>query len=91
MLSHSRSHQSAPLRLTKSQQQYNEISDLIIQLMNDYPDYTDAETLWLEMKEKGLDISMSTFYSRLRLFMENGVIEKQTLKYNKNAYRMVRK
>jgi len=91
MFSHSRSHQSASLRLTKSQQQYNEISELIIQLMSDYPDYTDAETLWFEMKEKGLDISMSTFYSRLRLFMENGILEKQTLKYNKNAYRMVRK
>lgn len=89
MLSHTRSHQSASLRLTKSQQQYNEVSELIIQLMGDYTDYTDAGTLWLEMKEKGLDISISTFYSRLRLLMENGIVEKQTLKYNRNAYRMV--
>jgi Fe2+ or Zn2+ uptake regulation protein len=91
MPSHLRPFQSASLRLTKSQQQYNEISELIIQLMSDYADYTDAETLWLVMKEKGLNVSISTFYSRLRLFIENGIMEKQTLKYNKNAYRMVRK
>jgi len=91
MPNHLRPFQSASLRLSKSQQQYNEISELIIRLMGDHSDYTDAETLWLAMKENGLDISISTFYSRLRLFIEIGMIEKQTLKYNKNAYRMVRK
>ncbi|OKS86273.1 hypothetical protein RG47T_1725 [Mucilaginibacter polytrichastri] len=59
--------------------------------MNDNQEYRDAETLWLALKENGLNISISSFYSRLKTFIENGTVEKQTLKYNKNVYRLVRK
>lgn len=91
MPGYSKPFQSAALRLTKSQQQYNEVSEQIIQIMGGYLDFTDAETLWLAMKEQGLDISISTLYSRLRIFVENGIVEKQIIKYNNNAYRIARK
>ncbi|NCD72551.1 transcriptional repressor [Mucilaginibacter agri] len=88
MPGHLRPYQSASTRLTKSQQQYYEVSARIIQLMNEYSAYTDAETFWLAMKKSGLQLSLSTFYNRLRFLVDNGIVEKQTVKYNKNLYRV---
>ena len=49
---------------------------LLMQLCS-YTDYIDAETLWLELKSKGDQISWATTYFTLSLLSRHGVVDRK--------------
>jgi Fe2+ or Zn2+ uptake regulation protein len=75
---------------TKRQQLHQQINDLILDNFSSFEYEMDAETVWLAMKAKGIELSISTFYNRLKELVEANLIEKKPNGYNKFVYRNLR-
>lgn len=75
-------------QLTKKQKQHLEINDLIVKIFGSIEGYTNAEDVWLMMKSKGVELSISSFYNRLKQLVEENVIEKKPNGYNKFIYKV---
>jgi Fe2+ or Zn2+ uptake regulation protein len=82
------SHQSAP---TKRQQLHHDINELIVENFEFFENDIDAETVWLAMKAKGIELSISSFYNRLKELVEANLIEKKSNGYNKFVYKKTAK
>jgi Fe2+ or Zn2+ uptake regulation protein len=76
-------------RVTKQQEEYNLLTNQILEYINSFDEEKDAETLWLGLREKGNKISNTTFNNRLRKLVGDGLIIKIAIGYNKNFYRAV--
>jgi len=63
-------HQSLKATLTKSQQLRQNKSNLILESFYLYEGDIDAETVWMAIKSKGIELSISTFYNRLKELVE---------------------
>lgn len=79
--------QSFQFTLTKRKKQHHQFSDLIVENFGFFDDYTDAETVWLTMKSKNIDLSISSFYNKLKELVTAGVIEKKAIGHNKFVYK----
>jgi len=79
-------YRSSKSRITKQQEEYNLLTNQILEYINSLGEEKDAETLWLGLREKGYVMSNTTFYNRLKKLVDNGLIEKITVGYNKNFY-----
>ena len=73
-------HQEHKPTPTKKQQLQYHISQLIVENFSEFNDFTEAETVWLAMKAKNIEFSVSTFYTRLSELVQANMIEK-----NKNG------
>jgi len=82
-------HQEQIPDLTKKQQFQHKISKLIVENIGDFDGYTEAEIVWLTMKTKGIEFSVSTFYTRLRELVQANLIEKKKNGYNKYVYKKI--
>lgn len=82
-------YRSSKSRTTKQQEGYNLLTELILDHIKSINEVKDAETLWLGMKERGCQISHTTFNNRLRILIEDGRIEKIPTGYRKNFYRSI--
>ena len=80
------SHQAA---LTKRQQVHHDINELIVENFEFFENDIDAETVWLAMKAKGIELSISSFYTRLKELVEENLIEKKPNGYNKFVYKKI--
>lgn len=80
-------HQTA---LTKRQQLHHQINELIVDNFGFFDDDIDAETVWLAMKAQGVQLSISSFYTRLKELVEANLMEKKPNGYNKFVYRTTR-
>lgn len=49
---------------------------LLAQLLS-YTEYIDAETLWLELKRKGEQISWATTYFTLNILWKHGLVDRK--------------
>ncbi|SEM70756.1 hypothetical protein SAMN05192574_101542 [Mucilaginibacter gossypiicola] len=78
---------SSKSRLTKPQEQMQLISGYIINQMLTSKEGKDAESIWLDVRATGLDISHSSFNNKLKKLVEAGLIEKISFGYNKYLYR----
>ncbi len=76
-------------RVTRQEEASMQINALIIAHMRRFPEPQDAETIWLELKADNMDMSISTFYNRIRKLVEIGAVEKKSIGYNKYAYAVV--
>jgi Fe2+ or Zn2+ uptake regulation protein len=79
---------SSKSRLTKQQEQMQLINQQIIDYMLTIQEDKDAESIWLEIRANGLDISHSSFNTKLKKLVDAGLIEKISFGYNKNSYRI---
>jgi len=79
--------QSFKSTLSKRKKLHYQINELIIENFGVFDDYTDAETVWLTMKAKGIELSISSFYNRLKELVEEGFMEKKPNGYNKFVYK----
>jgi len=82
------SHQPA---LTKRQQLHHDSNELIVENFEFFENDIDAETVWLAMKAKGIELSISSFYNRLKELVEANLIEKKPNGYNKFVYKKTAK
>lgn len=80
--------QSFKSTLTKRQQLHQQINELIVENFRLFDSYINAETVWLAMKAKGVELSISSFYNRLKELVEANLIEKKPDGYNKFVYRI---
>jgi Fe2+ or Zn2+ uptake regulation protein len=78
---------SSKSRITKQQKQMQSINQKIIDYMLTIQEDKDAESIWLEIRANGLDISNSSFTTKLKKLVDAGVIEKISFGYNKYMYR----
>jgi len=74
---------------TKKQQLQHHISQLIVENFGEFEDFTEAEPVWLAMKAKNIEFSVSTFYTRLRELVQANLIEKKKNGYNKYVYKKI--
>ncbi|MGF7042708.1 Fe2+ or Zn2+ uptake regulation protein [Mucilaginibacter lappiensis] len=81
-------YRSSKSRMTKQQEKDILIYDKIINYITRIDEEKDAETLWMEMKPLGHQMSISAFNTRLKKLVERGIVEKKSLGYNKNFYRI---
>jgi Fe2+ or Zn2+ uptake regulation protein len=81
-------YRSSKSRMTKQQERAILINDKIINYITRTDEEKDAETLWMEIKALGHQMSISAFNTRLKKLVERGIVEKKSLGYNKNFYRI---
>ncbi|WP_121810286.1 hypothetical protein [Mucilaginibacter kameinonensis] len=81
-------YRSSKSRNTKQQEKYNLLTDEIYDNIRCGDQERDAGTLWLDMNEPGKKISHTTFNNRLRKLVNEGLVEKISLGYNKHFYRV---
>ena len=81
-------YRSSKSRMTKQQEKDILINDKIINYITRIDEEKDAETLWMEIKTLGHQMSISAFNIRLKKLVERGIVEKKSLGYNKNFYRI---
>ena len=84
-------YQSLKPTLTKRQRLHHQINELIVENFGLFEDDINAETVWLAMKEKGAELSISSFYNRLKELVEANLIEKRPNGYNKFVYKKTAK
>jgi len=82
-------HQEQKPAPDKKQQLQHQISNLIVETFGDFDNYTEAEIVWLAMKAKGIELSISTFYNRLRELVQANLIKKKENGYNKYLYKKI--
>jgi len=75
-------------RFTKAQHAHEKWNNLIVDFFARKHDYARAEDVWLEMRAKGYNLSVSSFYSRLKELVEKRTIEKKSNGYNKYLYKV---
>ena len=75
---------------TKRQLLHQQINKLILENFGLFDDDVAAETVWLAMKEKGIELSISTFYNRLKELVQANLIEKKPNGYKKFVYKKLR-
>lgn len=80
------SYKSSSPRLTKRDENQQRISAQILEYIENLDIEKDAETIWLEMKALGVEMSMPTFYVKLKKLVEAGMVKKKPVAYNKNYY-----
>jgi len=75
-------------RLTKQQEKMELINQHIIKFMLTLNEDKDAGSLWIDLKNTGLNISHSSFNNKLKKLVTIGLIEKRSFGYNKHFYRV---
>jgi Fe2+ or Zn2+ uptake regulation protein len=78
---------SSKSRLTKQQEQMQLINQQIIDYMLTLKEDRDAESIWLDVRATGLEISHSSFNNKLKKLVDACLIEKISLGYNNYLYR----
>lgn len=73
-------------RLTKQQEKIELINQQIIKFMLTLKEDKDAGSLWIDLKNIGLDISHSSFNNKLKKLVAAGHIEKRSFGYNKHYH-----
>ncbi|AYL99122.1 hypothetical protein [Mucilaginibacter celer] len=90
-MSNQKQFRASKSRITKQQEEYNLLTNHILEYINSIDEDKDAETLWLGFREKGNKMSNTTFNNRLKKLVDTGLIEKTSIRYNKNFYRALKK
>jgi Fe2+ or Zn2+ uptake regulation protein len=62
---------------------------LIIENFGLFDDYVEAETVWLSMKAKNIELSISSFYNKLKELVNAEIIEKKPNGHNKFVYKKI--
>jgi Fe2+ or Zn2+ uptake regulation protein len=73
-------------RLTRQQEDNNQILHQITTYIKNMDAESDAETIWMGMKPAGLDISISSFNNKLKTLVAAGLVKKRSTGYNKYLY-----
>jgi len=81
--------QSFKSTISKKKEKHNKINNLILENFTLFDDFINAETVWLSMKEKGIELSISSFYTRLKELVGASLMEKKNNGYNKFVYKKV--
>jgi len=74
--------------MTRQEERDTFINEKIIAYIKHVDEEKNAETLWMETKALGYEMSISAFNTRLRKLVERGIVEKKSLGYNKFFYRI---
>ena len=89
MVKYAQSFRSSSSRVSKRQQEHNQINEEIVREIAEFKIETDAETIWLTMKGKGHSLSISSFYNRLKELIDAEIIVKKPISYNKYVYSII--
>jgi Fe2+ or Zn2+ uptake regulation protein len=68
-------YRSSNSRITKQQTKYNLPTDEIISFVKDVTEAEEAEKIWFLMREQGSKMSHTTFNNRLKILVEEGLVE----------------
>jgi len=85
-MSNQSQYRASKSRITKQQESYNQIQDQIAGYIKNLTAESDAGTIWMGLKSEGVDISISSFNTRLKKLVEAGLVEKRLAGYNKYFY-----
>lgn len=77
---------SSKSRITEPQKRQELINKHILDYIQLHDQPLAAETIWLNVKTSGLQISYSSFSNTLRKLVDAGLIEKLSFGYNKYLY-----
>lgn len=73
-------------RITRQQEDNNRILDQIVEFIVNLDLESDAETIWMQLKTHGVDISISSFNNKLKILVDAGLVIKRSEGYNKHFY-----
>ncbi|GAA3979825.1 hypothetical protein [Mucilaginibacter dorajii] len=73
-------------RITRQQEDNNQILDQIVEFIVNLDLESDAETIWMQLKTQGVDISISSFNNKLKILVDAGLVIKRSEGYNKHFY-----
>jgi len=86
MIISKRLHHSANPRRSKMEEAQIKTNQQIFEYISTLTSPQTAEKIWLELKAKGLNMSATTFNTRVKKMVDAGLVKKEKQAYNKYVY-----